>query len=226
LKAARNLRAFRRISPILRLTRMSDAYFKQTLHAGILHFGTHALWNDRNPLLSRLYLAAGKEDSEVGLYTYDIFAHRTAARLVVLAACETGVSGEDPGLGLISLAKAFSFAGCPNQVMTLWDVDDEATASLIKNFYTQLKEGRPAAEALQNAKRSLLQKNKDQDWSNPYYWSGIVYYGKDMVITPALAPTGSAGWRNIPTGARITLLLLALLLLASFGALLIPVRPK
>ncbi len=204
----------------------SDAYFSQTLHAGILHFGTHALWNDRNPMLSRLYLVAGKKDSGGGLYTYDIFAHRTAARLAVLAACQTGVSGEDPGLGRISLAKAFSFAGCPNQVMTLWDVDDEATASLIKDFYTLLKEGSPAAGALQKAKQLLLQKNKDQDWSNPYYWSGIVYYGKDLVISPAVASPGSAGWRNLPAAARITLLLLALPLLASFGAFLINIRRK
>ncbi len=144
----------------------SDAYFRETLHAGILHFGTHANFGmTRNPMLSRLYLVPGSEDPGGGLYTYDIFAHRTQARLAVLAACQTGVSGEDPGLGRISLAKAFSFAGCPNQVMTLWDVDDEATASLIKEFYTLLKAGSPAAEALQEAKQQLLKENAGQGWA-------------------------------------------------------------
>ena len=150
----------------------SDAYFRQASHAGILHFGTHALWNDHNPMLSRLYLVPCREDRGGGLFTYDIFAHHTQAKLAVLAACQTGVSGEDPGLGRISLAKAFSFAGCPNQVMTLWDVDDEATATLIKEFYTLLKTGKPAAEALQEAKKLLLKENTAQGWSNPITGQG------------------------------------------------------
>jgi CHAT domain-containing protein len=201
----------------------SDAYFKQSPHAGILHFGTHALWNDHNPMLSRLYLVPDKEDRGGGLYTYDIFAHRTEARLAVLAACQTGVSGEDPGLGQISLAKAFSFAGCPNQVMTLWDVDDQATASLIKEFYALLKTGRPAAAALQEAKQRLLKENTAQGWSNPYYWSGIVYFGKDEVISPASDPY-SAGSRHLSPASWITIMLLALSLLVSIGAFF-PLRP-
>jgi CHAT domain-containing protein len=197
----------------------SDAYFREALHAGILHFGTHALWNDRNPMLSRLYLVPGMQDRGGGLYTYDIFAHPTQARLAVLSACQTGVSGEDPGLGRISLAKAFSFAGCPNQVMTLWDVDDEATASLIKEFYTLLKAGSPAAEALQEAKQQLLKENAGQGWANPYYWSGIVYFGKDEKMSPASARR-LAGWRHLPSFVWIIILSLCLLLFAFFRAFL------
>jgi CHAT domain-containing protein len=200
----------------------SDAYFRQTLHAGILHFGTHALWNDRNPMLSRLYLVPGSKDPGGGLYTYDIFAHQTQARLAVLAACQTGVSGEDPGLGRISLAKAFSFAGCPNQVMTLWDVDDEATAALIKDFYKLVKTGRPAAEALQEAKKRLLETNPGQGWPNPYYWSGIVYFGNDEPISPASAPS-AAGWQHPAPTVWLIILALALCLLAYFTGIFPPI---
>jgi hypothetical protein len=101
--------------------------------------------------------------------------------------------------------------------MTLWDVDDQATASLIEDFYAILKTGKPVAEALQEAKQNLLRKNTGLGWSNPYYWSGIVYFGKDEAISPASTPY-LAGWRHVPLFAWMILLLLILAFFASYRA--------
>ena len=82
----------------------------------------------------------------------DLFADR-GVRLVVLSACETGVNALAPGDDLIGLARGFFAAGTPALVVSLWNIDDAATAQLMEHFYTRLHAGDGIAAALRAAQR-------------------------------------------------------------------------
>ena len=57
---------------------------------------------------------------------------------------------------------------------TLWKVDDEATAELMKHFYALLGQGELPASALRN---SQLQLTREKRFSDPYYWAAFVLQG-------------------------------------------------
>jgi CHAT domain-containing protein len=65
-------------------------------------------------------------------------------------------------------------AGAARVVASLWKVDDEATAQLMKGFYSYLLEKKmPAAAALRLAQLDLRKTR-----SEPYAWAGFVLQGE------------------------------------------------
>lgn len=81
----------------------------------------------------------------------------SAAELVVLSACETGLGGAAGGEGLLGLQRAFQIAGARSVVASLWKVDDEATEQLMTRFYANLwQKHLPLLEALRQAQLDLL----------------------------------------------------------------------
>ena len=104
----------------------------------------------------------------------------SACELVVLSACETALGSARSGEGLMSLRRAFSVAGANSVVSSLWKVDDRATAELIKEFYTNLWQRQmPRAEALHQAKLSLLRQNRAENNGDalPSTWGAFVLSG-------------------------------------------------
>jgi hypothetical protein len=80
-----------------------------------------------------------------------------SAELVVLSACDTGLSVPAGGEGLFGLQRAFQVAGARAVVASLWKVDDEITQQLMSRFYANLWEKRlPPLEALRQAQLSIL----------------------------------------------------------------------
>ena len=76
---------------------------------------------------------------------------------------------------MVGLARGFMFAGTPRVVVSLWDVQDRATAELMKRFYAALLvDGQRPAEALRSAQREMA---GTAEWSAPYYWAGFVLQG-------------------------------------------------
>jgi CHAT domain-containing protein len=96
-------------------------------------------------------------------------------RLVVLSACETGLgkaySASDAVLGL---RRALVLAGAQSQVVSLWNVDDDATRDLMVAFYKNLSKGLGRAESLRQAQLTL---RKNPKYSHPYYWSAFTFGG-------------------------------------------------
>ena len=145
----------------------------------ILHFATHGLLDNRFPWLSSLafsrYDAQGRPVDDFLLGAYEIHGLDLPADLVVLSACETGLGQEAWGEGLLGLTRAFMAAGSRRVVVSLWPVNDMATAEFMERFYRQmLVNERSASEALRAAKLEL---REDPRWQAPYYWSGFVLYG-------------------------------------------------
>ncbi|MBA4852179.1 CHAT domain-containing protein [Emticicia sp. BO119] len=152
--------------------------FQETYrNKGIIHFATHAQVNDAEPLKS--FIALYPEGKDFKLYTpelYNLSLENT--QLVVLSACETGKGQIRKGEGIISLARAFQFAGCPSVITTLWNAHDESIAKLSEKFYYYLKKGYPTDEAIRLSKIDLIQTESD----HPFYWSNFVLIGKSSVI--------------------------------------------
>lgn len=146
----------------------------------IVHFATHGILDEKRPELSGLVLSLYDEQGhyrkEGFLRLSDIYALNLPVELVVLSACRTGLGEEVRGEGLIGLTRGFMYAGAPRVVASLWKVDDEATAELMKRFYQKmLGEGLAPAAALRAAQASMSEQRR---WSNPYYWAAFVLHGE------------------------------------------------
>lgn len=140
----------------------------------------HGVLNPLHPELSGIVLSLVDErgaPQDGFLQLHDIYNLRLAAELVVLSACQTGLGAEIWGEGLVGLTRAVMYAGAPRVVVSLWRVDDEATADLMRHFYEGMlgpKRLRPAA-ALSAAQTALRQQSR---WKSPYYWAGFVLQGE------------------------------------------------
>ena len=100
------------------------------------------------------------------------YALDVGASLVTLSACETGVSAVAPGDELMGLVRGFFYAGAPTLVLSLWTVDDEATAELMSDFYKQLLAGARPAAALRSAQLRQMRSRP-----HPFFWSAFILTG-------------------------------------------------
>jgi CHAT domain-containing protein/predicted negative regulator of RcsB-dependent stress response len=145
----------------------------------ILHFATHGLLNSERPELSGLVFSLIDQEGKPQdgfLRLHEIYSLQLNADLVVLSACETGLGKEIKGEGLIGLVRGFMYSGAPRVVASLWNVDDLATAELMKLFYQRmLKDGLPAGAALRAAQLELSGQKR---WASPYFWAGFVLHGE------------------------------------------------
>lgn len=138
----------------------------------IIHLATHGDFRPDNPLFSGLALADG------WLTTLDIFNLRLNASLVTLSACQTGRSVVGGGDELQGLMRAFLAAGAASLVSTLWAVEDQSTADLMKTFYDELATGTAKGAALRNAQLALLAgESTPEKFRHPYYWAPFMLVG-------------------------------------------------
>lgn len=145
----------------------------------IVHFATHGILNSVNPELSGLVFSLVDERGKPlngFLRLHEIFNLELPAELVVLSACETGLGQEIRGEGLVGLTRGFMYAGAARVVVSLWSVDDEATAQLMVNFYEKmLEEGLTPAAALRAAQIEMWQQ---QQWQAPFFWAAFTLQGE------------------------------------------------
>ncbi len=174
----------------------------------ILHFATHGFLNPKRPensglVLSTVNRAGQTQNGFVELQ--DIFNLHAPVDLVVLSACQTALGKNVRGEGLIGLTRGFMYAGASSVVASLWKVDDEATAELMKQFYTNLlQKGMPPDAALRAAQDSIRQR---PEWRSPYYWAAFTLQGEySRVIKPASSSTVSRN-RKMVVGLSLLVLL-------------------
>ncbi|MFN0084129.1 MAG: CHAT domain-containing protein [Blastocatellia bacterium] len=145
----------------------------------IVHFATHGMLNPDNPELSAIALSHfdrhGRPCDGL-LRLHDIYNLTLPVELVVLSACETALGKDVKGEGLMAMTRGFMYAGASRVVASLWKVDDDASAELMRGFYANLFEKRmtPPA-ALAAAQRNLSQRRQ---WAAPYYWAAFTIQGE------------------------------------------------
>lgn len=144
----------------------------------ILHFATHGLPNQQDARLSALVLSRFDRQGRPlygFLHAKDIETLDLSADLVVLSACGTALGKEIRGEGFVGLPQAFLSAGASRVIVSVWDVDDRATADLMTRFYEHLRtENSLSSEALREAQIFL---KKRPGRSAPKYWAGFVLQG-------------------------------------------------
>jgi tetratricopeptide (TPR) repeat protein len=133
----------------------------------VLHLACHGQFRHDSPLFSSLKLGDG------WLTARDAAALDLSAGLVTLSACETGVSAVAPGDELLGMVRGFLSAGAATLLLSLWTVDDEATAELMRDFYTRLRGGSRPAAALRGAQLRQLRERP-----HPFFWSPFVLTGR------------------------------------------------
>jgi CHAT domain-containing protein len=144
-----------------------------------VHFATHGVVDTERPGLSALMLsmvdAQGKAQDGF-LRLQDIYNLKLPAELVVLSACQTGLGKEIKGEGLDGLTRGFMYAGAARVVVSLWNVNDRATAELMAKFYEKmLKQGARPAAALRAAQVEMW---RQREWQSPYYWAAFTLQGE------------------------------------------------
>lgn len=102
--------------------------------------------------------------------------------LVFFTACETSTGPGKKGEGVMSLSRAFTYAGCPSLVSTLWSVNSESTCSITEWFFDEIEKGKSIDVALWEAKRKYILKAKGTK-AHPKYWAGIIPIGKMSPIS-------------------------------------------
>jgi CHAT domain-containing protein len=96
-------------------------------------------------------------------------------QLVVLSACETGLGDIANGEGVYGLRRAFAIAGAETQLMSLWQVDDFGTQSLMARYYENLTAGMGRGEALRQVQLELI--NSQGRYAHPFYWAAFITTG-------------------------------------------------
>lgn len=157
----------------------------------VIHFATHAVIRDDEPLDS--YLALGESgdspESDGHLTVRELYDLSLSAELVVLSACGTA-TGKPSGDGISGMSRALFYAGTPSVVATLWDVADEPSAVIMKGFYTHWLGGLDKRAALRRAQLDLLRRLRTGSMSvrtplgnvhldaRPFYWASYVLIGE------------------------------------------------
>jgi CHAT domain-containing protein/Tfp pilus assembly protein PilF len=140
----------------------------------ILHLATHGQADKRAGDNSLLAFAEQADTTDENLlFVRDIYNMALQADLVTLSACETGIGKLQKGEGVISVARAFAYAGAGSIVNTLWGVDDEHTKEFMILFYKELHKGANKSAALQTAKRALAKR----PGSHPFFWAAFIGIG-------------------------------------------------
>ncbi len=152
-------------------------FFRMLTGNNWLHFAGHAMQDPLAPLYSYLELSNRR------VYLYELLQRRIHSPVVILSACETGIGGT-PIPNPYRLVRAFSNALLRNGVrITLtsrWQVNDQATARFMEQFYAHLHTTGSFSQALQATQQSFIQ---DARWHHPAYWAAFYLYAATDYFT-------------------------------------------
>lgn len=192
----------------------SEQLFKEYApNYDIIHLATHAIIDDVHPMNSRLLFSLNEDSvqnanspdesaQDGNLYAWELYNMQLNAQMAVLSACNTGFGKLQRGEGVMSLGRAFAYAGCPSIIMSLWPAQDQATADIMVNFYQGLSAGMTKDEALQKAKLKYLE-NTDELFAHPFYWASFVVQGDSA---PLNTPYGMFSYWWLGGGLALVLL--------------------
>ena len=143
----------------------------------IIHLATHARSDVQNSAASYVsfYPAKGSK-LEDNLYLEELYGlNMERTRLVIISACETGQGELVANEGIISIARAFTYAGCSSVINSLWKADDQSTADILNKFHFYLQKGYSKSISLQKAKLDYIKGNSLH--RTPEYWSHLILIG-------------------------------------------------
>lgn len=126
---------------------------------GLAFAGANATWQGQR-----------RNDREDGILTANELSLLDLSRtkLAVLSACETAL-GDYSTEGVWGLQRGFKEAGVGTLILSLWNVNDRATAQFMQAFYDQWLNGKPKRAAFSHAVDTLRRSHP-----NPFFWAAFV----------------------------------------------------
>ena len=145
---------------------------------GVIHFAGHGIIDDEKWWRSALILGRDKAGKDDGLLSpLEISQMRLKADLVVLSGCQTGLGRLYEGEGIKGLARSFLDAGARAVLVSLWNVDDRATAELMARFYENISRGMSPSQALKVAKTAMHRR----PGAGAFIWAPFILIGDQGV---------------------------------------------
>ena len=141
-------------------------------------FATHGVMSTKIPGLMEPFLALtmAPPGTDGFLKMSDILSLKMNADVVALTACQTGLGKDLSGEGVMSMGRAFQYAGAKSVLMTLWEVEEASAIKLTEKFFQYRKDGKSKLDALQSAREDI----KKEGYRHPYFWSGFILVGETM----------------------------------------------
>ena len=138
--------------------------------AGIFHLSAHAEGDPKKLQNNFIHLSPTEKINAAEVETLDL-----SERLVVMAACETGLGQQRDGEGVYTISRSFRLAGASGVISSLWQVKGLPTQALLKEFYRLLFSGMSPTDALWAAKtRMACGKLAKREYWWPGSWAGVV----------------------------------------------------
>jgi len=144
----------------------AERFRREVSRADVVHVATHGSFRTDDPAFSALRFVDG------WMSLPEIYGLRLDAKLVCLSACQSGRNWVGGGDELVGLTRGFLHAGASSLLVSLWPVDDAATAELMIRFYRGLRRGGVVDETLRDAMQSLR-----GEYSHPYHWAPFILVG-------------------------------------------------
>lgn len=145
-----------------------------------IHLGTHASLSTDST--NSWILFHGRQPGSMAekLYLHEIYnLNLHGTELVTLSACQTAAGESVSGEGLLSLSRAFLYAGSNGIVSTLYKTDDKVTAFLMNQMYRYLNQGLPVEDALRKSKIDLIHSSEiNPKLKTANFWANFIYIGK------------------------------------------------
>ena len=160
----------------------------------ILHLAIHGETNSQEPENSKLYFFNKGDSLEDGkLHAFELYNMRLKADLAVLSACNTGSGKIDDGEGIMTLGRAFAYAGVNSILLSRQQIADAVTPEIMQVFYQGLKSGKRKSEALREARITFL-KTANNISNHPFYWSSFYILGDDAPVQLSTGRSNGYYW--------------------------------
>lgn len=104
----------------------------------------------------------------------EVMGLKLNAEMVALTACQTGLGRELEGEGIMSMGRAFQYAGARSVLMSLWSVAERSSVIQAESLFRTLKEGSTKLEALRHSRRVV----RDAGFDHPFFWASFVLVGE------------------------------------------------
>ncbi len=157
-----------------------DRVLRSLRNFDVVHIASHAVMNQWFPLYSSIRC------SNENIKLYEILGAKLNSKLVILSACETGLSVSSNGgfpenEDILSFSRAFLYGGANTVIASLWIVNDKSTAELMRLFYQNMfRQNNSIVNSLNFAQRSFIdQKRDDGESIHPFYWGAFFVSGDE-----------------------------------------------
>ncbi|MGC8659587.1 MAG: CHAT domain-containing tetratricopeptide repeat protein [Desulfomonilaceae bacterium] len=143
---------------------------------GSVVFATHGVMSTHVPGLMEPFLALtmAPPGTDGFLKMSDVLSLRMNADIVALTACQSGLGRELSGEGVMSMGRAFQYAGAKSVLMSLWEVEEKSATTLAESFFRHRKEGKTRLDSLKAARDDI----RKASYNHPFFWSAFILVGE------------------------------------------------